>query len=187
MNTATPIAVLAISHKQRGVTLLMALIFLMVLTLLGVTAVQMMGQEERMAGNARNRDIAFQAAEAALNAAEKEIEAIPAGYVFPLATIETPGSGGEYTFSLCLPNSQAFWNGASAKDCKSVAKTGFDWNAVDATKTITGVPEVAEQPKYIVEKMPDLAGPTRQYRVTARGVGGDANAVVILQAIFTGP
>lgn len=182
MNTATPIAVLAISHKQRGVTLLMALIFLMVLTLLGVTAAQMMGQEERMAGNARNRDIAFQAAEAALNAAEKNVATFPA--VFPAATIETPGSGGEYTFSLCLPNNQAFWNGASAKDCKGVAKTGFDWYAADATQTITGVPNVSEQPKYIVEKMSDSGG-AKQYRVTARGVGGEANAVVILQAIFT--
>lgn len=182
MKTAPPIAVMAIFHKQRGVTLLMALIFLMVLTLLGVTAAQMMGQEERMAGNSRNRDMAFQAAEAALNAAEKNVATFPA--IFPAATIETPGSGGEYTFSLCLPNSQAFWNGGSAKDCKKVVKTGFDWYAADATQTITGVPNVSEQPKYIVEKMPDSGG-AKQYRVTARGVGGDPNAVVILQAIFT--
>lgn len=170
------------SCKQRGITLLMALIFLTVLTLLGVTAAQMMGQEERMAGNSRNRDMAFQAAEAALSAAEKNVATFPA--VFPAATIETPGSGGQYTFSLCLPNSQAFWTGTSVKDCKGVAKTGFAWDAADATQTITGVPYVSEQPKYIVEKMSDLAG-AKQYRVTARGVGGDPNAVVILQAVFT--
>jgi len=170
------------SCKQRGVTLIMSLIFLAVLTLLGVTAAQMMGQEERMAGNGRSRDMAFQAAEAALNAAEKNVKDFP--NTFPTTTIETPGSGGQYTFSLCMPNSQAFWSGTSVKDCKGVAKTGFDWNADAATQTITGVPEVSEQPKYLVEKMSDTAG-AKQYRVTARGVGGDISAVVILQAVFT--
>jgi type IV pilus assembly protein PilX len=170
------------SRKQQGVTLIVALIFLAVLTLLGVTAAQVMGQEERMAGNARNRDLAFQAAEAALNAAEKNVPTFPA--TFPAATIETPGSSGMYTFSLCMPNTQAFWSGTSAKDCLGVAKTGFNWNTADATIAIAGVDEVAEQPKYIVEKMPDSAG-AKRYRVTARGVGGDANAVVILQAVYT--
>lgn len=169
-------------QKQKGVTLLIALVFFTVLTLLGLTAAQTMNQEERMAGNSRNRDMAFQAAEAALNAAEKNVPTFPA--MFPANTIETPGSGGEYTFSLCMPNSQVFWSGSSAKDCKNVTKAGFNWNAVNATKAITGIPEVAEQPKYIVEKMPDIAG-ARQYRVTARGVGGDVTAVVILQAVFT--
>lgn len=169
-------------RNQRGVTLIVALIFLAVLTLLGVTAAQMMGQEERMSGNARNRDLAFQAAEAALNAAEKNVPTYAA--TFPTSTIETPGSGGMYTFSLCMPNTQAFWTGTSAKDCDGVAKTGFNWGAANATLTIAGVDDVAEQPKYIVEKMPDLSG-AKRYRVTARGVGGDANAVVILQAVFT--
>jgi len=177
-----PTSFQASARNQRGVTLIVALIFLAVLTLLGVTAAQVMGQEERMSGNARNRNLAFQAAEAALNAAEKNVSTYPA--TFPAATIETPGSGGMYTFALCMPNTQVFWSGTSAKDCDGVAKTGFNWNAANATQTITGVAEVAEQPKYIVEKMPDLAG-AKRYRVTARGVGGDANAVVILQAVFT--
>jgi len=179
---AFPIASQPSPQNQRGVTLIVALIFLAVLTLLGVTAAQLMGQEERMAGNARNRDLAFQAAEAALNAAEKNVPAYAAA--FPAATIETPGSGGMYTFALCMPNTQIFWSGANEKDCDGVAKTGFNWSAANATLTLAGVDEVAEQPKYIVEKMPDLAG-AKRYRVTARGVGGDANAVVILQAVFT--
>lgn len=169
-------------QKQQGVTLILALVFLTVLTLLGVTAAQTVSLEERMTGNARNRDLAFQAAEAALSAAEKSVPILPA--TFPAATIETPGSGGEYTFSLCMPNSQLFWTGSSANDCLGAAKSGFDWSADDATKTLSDVPYVAEQPKYLIEKMPDIAG-AKQYRVTARGVGGDANAVVILQAVFT--
>ncbi len=46
-----------------------------------------------------------------------------------------------------MPNTQAFWSGTSAKDCDDVAKTGFNWDTADATLAITGVDEVAEQPK----------------------------------------
>ena len=51
---------------QQGVTLIVALIFLAILALLGVTVAQTTQLEERMAGNTRDRDLAFQATEAAL-------------------------------------------------------------------------------------------------------------------------
>lgn len=171
-------------RKQKGVTLIVALIFLGVLTLLGVTAAQVTGQEERMSGNARNRDLAFQAAEAALQAAEKSLSTLPG--TFPAATVETPGGSGMYTFALCMPNSQAFWAGSGDKDCANASKSAFDWGATNAAIALTGVAGVASQPQYIVEKMPNLAG-AKRYRVTARGVGGEASAVVILQAVYTTP
>ena len=49
--------------RQRGATLVVALIFLMVLSLLGIWAVSGTTLEERMAGNTRNRDLAMQAGE----------------------------------------------------------------------------------------------------------------------------
>lgn len=173
-----------IPRHQRGVTLVVALIFLAVLSLLGVTAAQVMSQEERMTGNTRSRDQAFQAAEEVLSHVEANLDPA-AAYA---GTIATPGSNGLYTFDLCLPNSQVFWNGTAANDCHGVSQPGFDWNAANATQTrniqIGGEDVVAEPSKYIVEKMSDLAG-AKRYRVTVRAVGGDANAVVILQAIFT--
>jgi len=51
---------------QQGVTLIVALIFMAILALLGVTVAQTTQLEERMAGNTRDRDLAFQATEAAL-------------------------------------------------------------------------------------------------------------------------
>lgn len=56
----------ALPQSQRGVTLIIALIFLAILALLGVTVAQTAQLEERMAGNTRDRDLAFQATEAAL-------------------------------------------------------------------------------------------------------------------------
>lgn len=175
---------LAIQH-QRGVTLVVALIFLAILALLGVTAAQVMNLQERMAGNTRNRDLAFQAAESALKQAEADVPTY-AGAVFA-GYIDTPGSSGMYNYKLCLPNSQAFWGGSgTVKDCSGATVSAFNWYAASATKTptvsLSGLPE---QPKYVVEKMSDLPLGTKRYRVTARAVGGDVNAVVILQAIYT--
>ncbi|MCF6251350.1 MAG: PilX N-terminal domain-containing pilus assembly protein [Methylococcaceae bacterium] len=62
------------SKKQAGVVLVVSLIMLLLLTLIGVSGMQSTGLEEKMAGNKRNRNLAFQAAEAALRHAENYIE-----------------------------------------------------------------------------------------------------------------
>ena len=62
------------SKKQAGVVLVVSLIMLMLLTLIGVSGMQSTGIEEKMAGNMRDRNLAFQAAEAALRHAEQFIE-----------------------------------------------------------------------------------------------------------------
>lgn len=58
-----------------GVALPVALIFLLVLTVIGVSSLGTNVFEERMAANSLNREIAFQAAEAALREGERHIEA----------------------------------------------------------------------------------------------------------------
>lgn len=59
--------------RQRGFSLIVALMMLIVIVILGVSASQMAINEERGARNDRDRQIAFQAAEAALKDAEYEI------------------------------------------------------------------------------------------------------------------
>src|SRR6202040_2305763 len=56
--------------KQTGVVLFIAMILLLILSLLGVTAARMQTVEERMARNDDNRQIGAQAAEAGLRGAE---------------------------------------------------------------------------------------------------------------------
>ena len=63
------------SHsRQRGAVLLVALIMLLLLTILGAAAMRDTNLQERMAGNMRDHDLAFQAAEAALRFAEQEVK-----------------------------------------------------------------------------------------------------------------
>ena len=78
-------------NTQRGMTLIIALIFLLILTMLGVTAMQSTVVEERIAGNTRDKDTAFQSAEAGLRAGEAYLlaNACTPGIAFTAA----PGAG----------------------------------------------------------------------------------------------
>lgn len=59
-------------RSQQGVVLVVSLIFLLLLSLLGLASIQSATLQERMAGNQRDHDMAFQAAEAALRWAESQ-------------------------------------------------------------------------------------------------------------------
>jgi type IV pilus assembly protein PilX len=63
-----------IPARQRGAILIVSLLLLLVMTVLALTASQTTRLQERMAGNARDSDQAFQAAEAGLRAAEVAVE-----------------------------------------------------------------------------------------------------------------
>jgi len=58
------------STKQQGMVLVVALLFLLIMTILGISSVSSSFMEEKMVGNSLNREKAFQAAEAALRAGE---------------------------------------------------------------------------------------------------------------------
>ena len=72
--------------RQRGATLIMLLVMLVVITLLALSTVRYTTMDERMAGNARDRDKAFQAAEAAVQSC---LDQVNAG-TFPSANVLTP-------------------------------------------------------------------------------------------------
>jgi type IV pilus assembly protein PilX len=57
-------------RRQRGAIMVVSLLLLLVMTVLALTASQTTTLQERMAGNARDSDLAFQAGEAGLRDAE---------------------------------------------------------------------------------------------------------------------
>ena len=170
------------------ITILMMVVVLMSLALAGMNSSLV---QERMAGNARDRNIALQAAEAALRDAEADVEAnlgINSAFV----------SG--CTAGLCRPPSMT-----SASPTSTPLWQSIDWSA-SAGKTraygsstgATALPGVASQPRYFIEQLPPLPPPAGQsanlasavedapqaFRVTARGVGVRASTVVILQSTY---
>lgn len=168
---------LPIVRQQRGMTLIVALIFLAMLALLGATAAQNSVLEERMAGNTRDRDLAFQAAEAALRDAESLAKAF---------LILNMGSAGLVDASSCaVPNVPPCYL-SHGNDAAYWTNT-FVWDTTNARHPTQSLNQVTAQPLYIVEKMPDAAAGVETYRATARGVGKSASAVVIVQSVFNKP
>jgi type IV pilus assembly protein PilX len=173
------------ARRERGVALFIALVVLLIITVLGVSGLQTTTLEERMAASARDRDIAFQAAESALAQGE--------------AFVDTIGPGGLGQFSansngLYLPEDTAgepdIWEQVDWDDAGDVAEVG------------TSIPGVVDggQPRYIVEYMTTLlaaddslnisnvgapiGAPTEIFRITSYAQGGSARAVVMLQATY---
>ena len=63
----------SLQARQRGMSLFPAMMFLLVLAILGVAALNSTLLQEKMAGNTRDSNMAFQAAEAALRDAEADV------------------------------------------------------------------------------------------------------------------
>jgi type IV pilus assembly protein PilX len=161
------IQMIAPPSRQRGVTLIVSLIFLAILMLLGVTVAQTSSMQERMAGNTRDRDLALQAAEAALMSADLALRALPKDGSGNITTAFDGSTTGYVAYDPAHGSDAAYWN-------------GYDW-ANASQSAGTSLSQVASQPRYVIEKLPDAAT-TQRFRVTARGVGSSTNTVVILQA-----
>lgn len=155
-------------HTQRGASLIVSLIFLVIMAMLGVTLANVTNLEERMAGNTRDRDLALQAAEAALRDAEVRLsDAGFRGTAFP-------------AFSAARANDAAFWE-TCFKD--GSAPCGTKYTPTKALPSGTEAGAINAAPSFIIETKPN-AGTTQVFRVTARAVGGSPDTIVVLQAEF---
>lgn len=154
-------------NKQRGASLLVALIFLVIMAMLSVTLANVSRLEENMAGNTRDRDLALQAAEASLRDAELRL-AVPLfrATAFP-------------AFNANNINSSQYWENCFTGGAVPCAVT----YAPTTNLPTVGAGKIAAQPRFIVERKPDV-GLTQIFRVTARAVGGSTATVVVLQAEF---
>jgi type IV pilus assembly protein PilX len=179
-----PYAPKSLTYNQRGMALVMALVFLVLLTLLGITAMSTSSLEEKMAGNAKDRGLAFQAAESALLHGEIWIANQVNLPIFDPSDI---------TDGLHLPSTTAtpVWTDAGGTNV---------WASTDF-KAFSGLTKVASQPKVIIENLGLLRDPadgvgmdrsgsktsrgaTNAFRVTSRGVGGTPVASVMVQSVY---
>ncbi|CAG7857595.1 hypothetical protein MCAMS1_02480 [biofilm metagenome] len=167
--------VITSAKHQRGVVLVVGLIMLLLMTLIGTTGMQNTMLQEKMAGNMRDRNLAFQAAESALQAgAEAAAPPPPGGYTC---------GGGLYPAmdSDCDGDKEPVWD-------------NINWNN-GSVLFVGKMASLKENPRYIIEDMgvvpaddciaPLVAGncPERYYRITARATGGTSDAVVMLQSV----
>lgn len=164
--------------RQSGVVLAVSLIMLLMLTLIGVTGARVSGLDEKMAGNMRDRNLAFQAAESALAAGEAAAAAA--------------------NISACPAANPAGFYQARDGNCDGVQETTPVWESINWSNGSVlyngALTDVGANPRYIVEDMGlscasvtspcPAADQRRNYRITARASGGTANSLVMLQSIY---
>ena len=64
------------AHSQRGISLLVVLLLLVVTSLLGIAVLRSSAMQERMSANMRDRSVAFQATEEAIRYAQSRLAAV---------------------------------------------------------------------------------------------------------------
>jgi type IV pilus assembly protein PilX len=160
-------------QSQTGVVLVVSLIILLLLTIIGLSAMQTTALEERMAGNLRDKDLAFQVAESALRAAELSVQTIPLSSYTPLCT------GGLCSETTTLPISLA----DSAILTDSFWVTNYAANRV-LRWTVTNLGNSGDTYYFIQRICPLPCTPPRHFKITVRATGGRINTVVILQSII---
>ncbi len=180
--------------SQRGLSLVTTLMFTVAALVLGVSVMGVNVMQERIIGNTKDRDFAFQAAEAALRDAEQDIAAnVKSDTAFTDAC--TNGLCTAPTLRSPIPVT-----GALPVD----KQPGFDWAAAGSVRTYgqytaaTPLPGVSQAPAYVIEKIGNLGTPSGEsmtigaaattagvgYRVTARAIGARPETIVFLQSIY---
>lgn len=173
-------------RRQCGVALVMALVFLLLLTIIGIAALNTTSLEEKMAQNIKDRNLAFQAAESGLILAENWVYTQIGKPVFP-----STSSG------LHLPDADSdgienweenIWSGSTVVTYPNTPSQSGGGT----------LGKVNTQPKYIIEDMGEVSETsgslvmssnykgkgTTVLRITARGTGGTDAAVVMVQSTY---
>jgi len=179
--------------KQHGAVMITALMILLLMTIFGISTMDTNILEEKMAGNMRDRNVAFQAAEAALRAGEGEVaswtvlpdlrdvnDATDTSRLWDLKSLDP------------VTNNNIPWWGESTRQLSwwKANAVVLDGNEFD---TVAGL-SADHQPAFIIEKLPPRAGSLEAAKslegadvfvqVTARGIGQSENTVVILQTVY---
>jgi type IV pilus assembly protein PilX len=169
-----------LARRQRGAVLVISLLLLLIMTLIGVTTMSTTSLEEKMAGNMRDKNVALQAAEAALEDGE--------------AWLAVLGSAPAETTTCSAPPCDV-WGLNVLPDLSSQSQAWWLSNAREyGAAGSKDIGDVNTDPHYILEAqsfVPDSLDmgqnpPTGKsiYRVTAHGTGGSDDAQVILQTTF---
>jgi type IV pilus assembly protein PilX len=167
-------------HRQAGAVLVISLLILLIMTLIGVTAMSTTSLEEKMAGNMRDKNTALQASEASLEDGELWLASL--------------GSKPAETTACGAPPCDV-WTLNTLPDLSSQSQSWWQSNAREyGTAGSKDLSEVTTDPYYVIEAQAVVRDnldsgqnpPTGRnfYRVTARGTGGTDDAQVVLQSTF---
>ncbi|WP_448109360.1 pilus assembly PilX family protein [Pseudomonas azerbaijanoccidentalis] len=144
-------------HGQRGMALLVSLVFLLLLTLIGLSSMQNATLQEKMAGSVSLRNQSFQGAEAALRVGESAVQL------------------DSYSLAVCNGTSQC----APPTESSTVKAAGFNSTSgvtwIASGTGFYGVQNIGTTLTAV--NVPSNTSATL-YRVTAVGIAGNSRSVV---------
>jgi type IV pilus assembly protein PilX len=168
--------------KERGAILVTAMLLLLVLTIIGISASQMTRMQERMAGNLRDQNLAFQGSEAGLRDGETMIRTL----------VARPDT--------CVTAPCSFWTRGTLENIPAEDQDWWDDNAdeleADGDRgTVThDMTELESDPQFVVESLGFVsdsltvghAPPEGRdfFQVTGRSTGGSGAAVNVLRSTY---
>ena len=148
-----------LAQRQRGVVLVVALIFLLLVTLIGVSSMQNATMQEKMAGSVSIKNQSFQIAEASLRLGENAVAATA------------------YTLTKCTPAANCLPppDSTSASLAAGVGTNGVTW--VATTNGFYGVQNLGTTADA-VNAPANCSNSATLYRVTGVGIYGISRSVV---------
>lgn len=179
-------SVVAASHaRERGAALLVSLMILLVITVLALSAANLSVLQERMAGNLRESNEAFNNAEATLREIERRLIDIASGGT---GGITVPPRWGAMSLddndcTLSSPNGWADWQAAP---WQTAPGTGGQYLVIDLDKYV----DAAGLPRAVSCQLMNADDPAKagqNYLIVARATGPTGTGDVILQSIFFWP
>jgi len=207
---------MSMAARQRGAVLFVSLVFLVLITLLALTAASTSVMQERMTGGLRNGQLALQGSESTARSVEWLIWnksnnvtsnklhcGATGGDDFCYQASNVTGTFGMNTLVATFRNQQG-WPATTSGDgatAYATTMTGLTGNQAVAS--------LAQQPRYMIEDLGILLPPgapnsgmgggilpvggagststqVHTYRITARATGGNSGSVAAMESYFVG-
>jgi type IV pilus assembly protein PilX len=180
--------------NERGTALIVAMLFLVILAMLGISAMSGTTLEEKMSSNARDRNLAMQAAEAALRDGERDLSNATSRVT--AATQFTSACTNGLCLTTCTSTTPLTCPSATLSNLSNSLKSAYFGQYVSAELPIQGP---ANQPTYMIELLtgnaalnpaspaPPPGTTNRLFRITAQSQGQNTNTAVTLQEIYFMP
>lgn len=185
--------------RQSGSALIVALLMLIAVLMLGTSAAQISLQGEKASRNDGDRQVALQAAEAALMDAQLDMESSPRSHLFTQERTEGFADGcdsGHVDLYLGLCRAAAsgslpVWLTVDFLDAEQNRSVPYGRFTGRLLQTGAGLLPT-QAPRYIIELMSHMEGehaaatnpPISFYRITAIGFGLRASTQVVLQTYY---
>jgi type IV pilus assembly protein PilX len=161
-------------RRQKGAVLIVSLIFLLVITMLAVGSMQNTVLEEKMAGNASDRNLAFQSAESAAREAEIFVENI-------VSLGNFGDAGGLRDRTAVEPD---FYDPSTWSDANNYVTASADFGSYESPRyfakhltTVTGTEGSLNMSGYGDNKG---TGDVTIFRITTRGTGASSDSAEVI-------